>query len=117
MGNLTEELKVFTGSDTFIRHGMYRAFVFTEGVKYLAEKAQCWWLVDDILLYQSDPAIKDLRFQTWILKKSDSGAAVLRVEDGDEKHVKSFDVRFTDFPMSEFTLWLVGGTLLLPSEY
>lgn len=117
MNTLKTDLKHFTGSETFTRHARYHSFIYTEGVAYLAEKAGAYWLIDDILMYQSDQAIKDLQFQTWILAVHDEGGATLRVEDGDKNHIKSFDVAFTDFPLKEITLWLVDRTLLLPSEY
>ena len=36
----------FTGSDTFYRYGLAGVVLFTEGVKYVADTAGAYWLLD-----------------------------------------------------------------------
>ncbi len=55
-------------------HPLNRKIAYTEGVRYLAEKAQAYWLLDDIVIYQSDPAINGLGFQACMLSVHDEGA-------------------------------------------
>lgn len=119
MTNLQDDLKQFYGSGVLYRHPMNKNIVYTEGVQYLAEKGKAYWLIDDICFaYQTIDAIRNISFQTWVLKKNAEGeGATLRVEDGNKNLIKSFDIAFTDFPLPGITLWLIEGTLLLPSEY
>ena len=117
MKNLLQDLKSFTGSETFYRHGLYRKFVYTEGARYLAEHAGAYWLLDYIFSKQGITAIGKEGFQAWIVKVQDNGSAVIVLEDGNKNEIVRFRIPFTDFPLKEFTLWFIGGTLLLPSEY
>ena len=111
------ELKHFSGSDQFYRHPIYRAYISTDGVQYLAEKGQAHWLVDFIFIHQSKRQLKGQAFQVWNIKVSDADKATFTVEDGNHNKLIELKIPFTDFPLNELTLWLVNGTLMLPSEY
>jgi len=117
MSTLIEELQQFTGSDQFYRHPLFRKYVYTEGVHYLAEKGQCHWLIDFVLSNQLDKKIKGQPFQVWSITVKDDHSASIQVEDGNENKLHRFELTFTDFPLKTFSLWLVEQTLLLPSEY
>lgn len=120
MTTLQEELKQFIGgTQNWYRHSLNRKSRYTDGVKYLAEKAGAYWLVDDICAaYQLDEKVKAVRFQVWKLKVDlEKSTAVLRVEDGNDNCVASYSITFTDFPLAEMTLWFTDNTLLLPCEY
>ena len=43
-----EDLIQFTGSETWYRHGLFRNFLYTEGVQYVAETGKAYWLLDKI---------------------------------------------------------------------
>ena len=115
--NLKRELQHFTGSETFYRNPLFPRFVYTEGVKFLAEKAGAYWLLDFIFSNQILELLKTEAFQTWKITVSESEAASIQVEDGNDNKLSSFNLTYTDFPLQEFTLWLVDNTLMLPSEY
>ena len=117
MTNLIQELKQFTGSDIVYRNPLFGKFVYTEGVKYLAEKAEAHWLIDYVFSNQLDKKIKAEEFQIWKITVKDDKSAVIRVEDGNDNLVKQFKLEFTDFPLKEFSLWFSNNTLLLPSEW
>jgi hypothetical protein len=63
------DLNGFTGSEQFYRHSMVKNFTYTEGVKYLAEEAEAYWLIDAIASYQ--PKLQKIEmaryFQLWYL--------------------------------------------------
>lgn len=109
------EIKQFTGSDQFLRH-IYGG-VYTEGVDFVATQLEAHWLLDFIFIHQVSGTLSDESFQVWNLKLTEEGGAVLEAEDGNNNLVFSKTIPFTDFPLSEFTLWLVDKTLMLPSEY
>lgn len=128
---LQQSLKQFTGTDNYYKHllGLH----YTDGIQYLAEKAQCYWLIDVIASHQTkkllaDQMLKD--FQLWLLVVSDSHefikpkphhqAVVTCWGDTPNAGIKPAvrqDIEFTDFPLSEIKLYLCHGALMLPSEY
>lgn len=116
-GALKAELRHFTGSETFYRHSLFRGFVYTEGVQYLAEKAGAYWLLDHIFANQALDVLKDQPFQVWKITVNQDESARISVEDGNDKELAFFPLSYTDFPLEECSLWLVDKTLLLPSEY
>ncbi|NJO93951.1 MAG: hypothetical protein HC820_05560 [Hydrococcus sp. RM1_1_31] len=63
------DLTLFTGSQKFFRHS--KNLIFTEGVKYVADKGSAYWLIDAIASYQPQVSkvnqLKD--FQVWVLSK------------------------------------------------
>lgn len=114
---LQQALKHFTGTETWFRHDPYRMFTYTEGVQFLAEKAEAYWLVNEIFGSQFESAdVKRARFQVWILT-TDKNRGILTCEDGNEKPVFKKFIPFTDFPMQEIRLFFTDSVLLLPSEY
>lgn len=114
---LKAELRQFTGSETFYRHSLFRGFIYTEGVQYLAEKAGVYWLLDHIFAQQAEKHIGVEPFQVWKIIVSEDKTAIIRLENGNDHLIQQYPLDYTDFPLEEFSLWLVDGTLLLPSEY
>ena len=128
---LQQSLKQFTGTDNYYKHLL--GLRYTDGIQYLAEKAQCYWLIDVIASHQTkkllaDQMLKD--FQLWLLVVSDSHEFIKPKPHhqavvscwGDPPNVGlkppvRQDIDFTDFPLSEIKLFLVQGVLMLPGEY
>ncbi len=112
------DLRQFTGTEQWYRHALMRKIVYTEGVKYLADKADCYWLIDKIATMQLEPKIKAEEFQVWKLRLNENEtSAVLTCEDGNDKAVYREEISFTDFPLNSIDLWFTGNCILLPSEY
>ena len=42
------DLSGFTGTENWYRYAMMPRFTYTDGVKYLAEQAKAYWLLDAI---------------------------------------------------------------------
>lgn len=60
------DLAPFTGSETWYRHAINRKITFTDGAKYVAEKADAYWLLDEIPLIQPyDKRVAAEPFQFW----------------------------------------------------
>ena len=115
---LINELSQFTGSETFYYHPLFRKFVYTEGVRHLAENAGAYWFLEYIFSKQEMKAIAQEEFQVWTIKvNQQEHRAAVSLEDGDTNEVCRFLIPFTDFPLDEISLWFIGKTLLLPSEY
>lgn len=115
------------GANSFIRHGLFRRLVYSDGVQDLADKAGCYWLLDIIGSEIVDPYLKD-----W--SAGHAGMGVLRLKVTGHRMVIALDVydgeppiyqreiEFTDFPEGDWMLYMNpdgegGAILILPSEY
>ncbi|MDM3846081.1 MAG: hypothetical protein PT116_13790 [Aphanizomenon gracile PMC638.10] len=128
---LQQSLKHFTSTNNYYRHLL--GIRYTDGVQYLTEEAQCYWLIDVIASHQTkrllaDQMLKD--FQLWLLVVGDNHefikpkphhqAVVTCWRDTPNVGIKPpvrQDIDFTDFPLSEIKLFLCQGVLMLPGEY
>ena len=73
----------FTGSETFYRYGLTGDALFTEGVKYVADRAGAYWLLDAICLANVyEPKVLSEEFQLWTLSVTEAATGVLICEDG-----------------------------------
>ena len=107
------ELNQFTGTEQYYRHWSLR-IVFTDGVKYVAETAGAFWLIDVVASYQPLKA----EFQVWKLVKEGNAYAVI-CTDGNDVVLKKQELPFTDFPehLMPFEMYFQNDVLFLPSEY
>jgi hypothetical protein len=112
------DLNQFIGSPTQYKHWL--GMVYTEGVKYLAEKANCFWLIDAIASHQSrcrkDRMLREKQFWTLLVDRQ-SCSATLICERDEGNEVFRQKIAYTDFPMNTVRVWVCGNTMLLPSEY
>jgi hypothetical protein len=113
---LLDGLAHHTGSEAVFRHWSKR-LVYTEGVRYLAEQANAYWLIDLIASWCPDPRIQAREFIHWKLTVNVDRTAVAIADDGDENEILRQAIPHTDFPLDEITLYLTNETLLLPGEY
>jgi hypothetical protein len=113
------DLDQFTATQHYWRHWTGK-IVCTDGVTYLADRAQASWLIDAIASYQTRTFLKDSmlqQFQAWKLTVNPNHTAILVCERDMNDVVLTQDIYFTDFPLEDITLYLVLGVLMLPSEY
>lgn len=115
---LLRNLKNFTGSDHLVK--LSRSVLLTEGTRYLAEAAECFWLLD---VYASHLAAIDSDkegFTCLNLSTINRLTSVL-IEDGNGRVLAKQNIEYTDFPLSAITLYgcWAGNfwVLMLPSEY
>lgn len=127
---LIDELRGFTGTDEWHRHGLNRRLIYTDGVQYLAEAAGAYWLIDIVASYvgsnQWRTALRqDERFEGmsfWTLTVKDRSGKVSARVDSDCPALIVQKIEYTDFPLDEISLYLCQAdeqlwTLMLPSEY
>lgn len=117
---LTEaDLRQFTGgTENWHRHPIFRAVLFTDGAKYVADTCGAYWLLDEIVfLQQYEKRVAGEAFQVWTLTVNPDRTATLACDDGNGNEVFRKTIAFTDFPMESVTLWYINSTILLPSEY
>ena len=58
MEKLEQELETFRG--TLNKYKNTFGLIYTEGIKYLADNAKCYWLIDLVDSYQSK--LKNIKF-------------------------------------------------------
>ena len=113
-----DELAQFTGTDQRYRHAINRNVLFTDGAKYVADKAAAYWLLDEIALIQPcNKRVSAEGFQVWRLKVNADCTGQLVCEDGNNNIVYTKALPCTDFPGEGITLWFTDSTILLPGEY
>lgn len=111
------DLAQFTGTENWYRHPLCPRITYTDGVKYMAEHAGAYWLLDLIVSHQLDAKVRREEFQVWKLQVTPEGKASVVCEDGNDNMVTRQDIEFSDFPLPEMTLWFTNDVILLPSEY
>ena len=108
----------FTSSEFFFKHSI-GSFIYTEGIKYLAENARCYWLLDVIGSYQHLNKVKHVPFQLWELTVNEDQTALAVMKNMREVGMPVIikqEIPYTDFPLDHIQLYLTDQVLMLPSE-
>ena len=128
------QLGNFNGTESYHRLSPFK-MVLTDGAKFLADNAECYWLFNEIAAAQTlsqikkDSSLQDM--QVWTLKPFQGGARLICERDSDDVawHKWHKDIPWTDFPfdaMGEVKIWVAptsldGNTLVsvayLPNEH
>jgi hypothetical protein len=109
-------------TEHYYRHSFCRNFVYTDGIKVLAENAGAYWLIDAIASHQKTAQKKLDWFQLWELTKQPNNTWLLTCRaDTGETPVVSQEIEYSDFPLNSIKLYVEGSgdryVLLLPSEH
>jgi hypothetical protein len=111
-------LASFTGTTEYHAHSTHW-LKFTDGVRYLAEETEAFWLLDRIAFAQpyakQDAWLRE--FQLWELHVREDRSAVLICSRDSEDEAFRTGIPSTDFPLDYMKLYVEGGVLLLPSEH
>jgi len=111
--NLTQ----FTGTEKYYR--ISRRHLLTDGTKYLAEEAECFWLMDAIASHLSEIGTEDWFVQ--VRMTVDGNRATMIYEDGNGGEHARQEIPYTDFPMHAISMYACWDgehwVIMLPSEY
>jgi hypothetical protein len=108
------QLRQFTGSENWYRHGINRAVLFTDGAKFLADQGGAYWLLDIIAIAQQhDARVSGEEFQVWNLKVHSDRSATVFCDDGNGNPVYTQEIPFTDFPLDEVKLYFANNVIHL----
>jgi hypothetical protein len=116
MKNANDQLRDFIGTTQWYRHSV-SGYLFTDGVKALADQFRAYWLIDLVMSHQLTPEVKRETFQTWKLKRQERTRFVAVATDGNKREIARQEIPFSDFDADSATLLYCDGVLLLPSEY
>ncbi len=110
-------LAQFTGTAQYWR--VARQFAITDGVKYLAETATCFWLIDAAISHLLEIGTAD-----WfvLVRTEVSGSqATMIYEDGNGLERARQAIPYTDLQLPSVNLYAVWDSqrwvIMLPSEY
>lgn len=92
--------------------------MLTDGTKFLAEQAECFWLMDAIASHLT--RAYDDYFAVAFLQVRKS-KALLTIDDGNGTLFSKQVIEYTDFPLNEIKLFCCltedEWFIMLPSEY
>ena len=120
--DLKEQLGQFHGSQCIYSLPICRT-LYTEGIQYLAETANAFWLLTDVsvmgksLMDKSRFITVDFKRYSETEREEIGFDAVITYGDGNGTVFTEQKYHITDFPMDALKLYFVDNTLLLPSEY
>jgi len=116
---LQRGLDQFCCTEQYWKLGVWHRIVCTDGVKFLVEKGECYWLVDLIASMQPE-LLKDRMLQGhqfWTVRLDGKGGCdvICERDTGDVAWRKHID--YTDFTLEECRIWVEGNVALLPGEH
>lgn len=111
---LRNALGQFTGTENWYRHPLARSMTYTDGVKFFADHAGAYWLVD---VMATQPEIAQAPFSHVALLVKEDETASLVADDGDGNVQYSRDIAFTDCPHGLWQFYVTDSVIMLPSEY
>jgi hypothetical protein len=110
-------LSQFTGTAQYWR--VARQFVITDGVKYLAETAACFWLIDAAISHLLEIGTAD--WFVLVRTEVSGSSAVMIYEDGNGAEYARQAIPYTDLQLPSVNLYAVWDSerwvIMLPSEY
>jgi hypothetical protein len=116
LDQLTANLEKFMGSEKCYR--THHNVLITEGVKYLCDTAQCFWLIDCISSYQRIHKVADEPFQVVELNVDlEKCTGIIVVTDGNNNEVFRQLLDYTNFPLKQIKLYYTDCVVMLPREY
>lgn len=115
---LLNDLSQFIGTEQYY-YSAFKLLKLTDGINYLRNKANCYWLMDIIESVQHLPQIKaNIEFLVWRIRVNSDSSWVVDVRtDSDKPILFEQKGEYTDFPLKEFEFYQIDDVLLLKSEY
>ena len=111
------QLNQFIGTEKYYR--ISRRHLLTDGTKYLAEEAECFWMMDAIASHLCEIGTRD--WFVWVRVEVMGGRAVMIYQDGKSREHARQEIPYTDFPLPRITLYACwdqeNWVIMLPSEY
>lgn len=115
---LRDALGNFTGTTQY--HRLLPTFVVTDGLKYLMEQADCYWLAQLYGLHLVSVSFHDTPFTVMKFKRVGEGAKIT-IEDGNGGVLEWQGLHYAEFPFDDYSLFACWAgeywVGMLPSEY
>ena len=116
-----KDLEQFIGTLEYHRLSYYPVLA-TDGVAYFCQKAECYWLFDEISHFVCHKTNEPFVVAKINAYDTENGrCAVLKFEDGNNNELGGKVIDYTDLPVGEWILWASNHpeekVVMLPSEY
>lgn len=116
---LSEALAHFTGTSGYTR--LCPKTVLTDGALFLAENAECFWLMDVYASHLLTGIDGDTEPFTCLNLTKSGDAALIVIDNGNDVGLASQEIEYTDFMLDEIKLYACWTeefwVIMLPSEY
>ncbi len=119
---LMNNLETFSGTEMFHSIPLLNTR-FTDGIKYLANAANCFWLVTDLSVIAKSLTNRS-RFITIDFKKLSEEMqdaigyeAIIEYGNGNGRILETHKYHSTEFPLKKLRLFFTEDTLYLPNEH
>lgn len=119
-------LAAFISSENIYSYNHQNCLVtYSEGIKFIQDRANCLWLIDEIASYQT-PEFRDRNtWQCWQITiidfKSESNSLILTCGINSRNLVVSKNIESHDFSLPYLSVWVETFVdrvfIYLPSEY
>lgn len=98
----------FSGTEEYHKLGHFPNVVATDGVAYLCNACNCYWLFDVIASWQLKESVRREPFQVWQLTvNADGSAKVTAKHDEPGRLLAEQEIPYADFPLPEgIKLWV-----------
>lgn len=107
--DLKQSLKQFTGSCHWYQTKQ-KKFLYTDGIKYLIDHTNAYWLIDLVRSYQQIPEYHSLPLQVWHLetdKNTKDGIIIMKGGKGMIEHVRH-QLKNITFPLTTFEFYVTS---------
>lgn len=113
LASLTE----FTGTERYYR--ISRKHLLTDGTKFLADQAHCYWMMDAIASHLDEIGTAD--WFVMVRTVTTNSGALMAYEDGNGKEHARQVIPHVDLPLAEIIIYTCWNgehwVIMLPSEY
>jgi len=105
-------LPQFTGTTRWFKYASYIDVLYTDGIHYLAEKGEAYWLIDKIVWHLQSPMMQDYirrdprlaTLQFWNLTVAERrGQLICKADAGGDPVITQF-IKYTNFPLAEIDI-------------
>ena len=111
------QLGHFVGTERYYR--ISRRHLLTDGTKYLAEQAECFWMMDAVASHLME--IGTAEWFVLVRVQVTEGRAIMIYEDGNDREHARQEIPYTDFALNSITLYACWDgehwVIMLPGEY
>jgi hypothetical protein len=119
---ILNELSKFTGTEQYFKASILYNLNLTDGINYLRNTLNCYWLIDIVGSTQQEEKIKEnLSFIVWRIKVNEDKSFIVNAYRdspfNEENLLYEQKGKFTDFKLNEFEFYQIDNVLLLKSEY
>ena len=116
MNTINEQLSSYIGTGAYHK-SFIPGVMYTDGARAFANFADAFWVLDDIAaVIKLEPQVKKEEFVVAQVR-SNGKSANIDYEDGNYNIVFSQRYEFTSLPAGQYSFFVSGGVIYLPSEH